>query len=195
MKNSVISTIIISKKLDATFEDASEIERDVLLEESVFSAPSGMIMEFGVFSGNTINRIASATHSKVYGFDSFEGLSEPWNGMNIGYFAAKLPEVRENVELVVGLFQNTLDNFLESHLEDVAFCHIDCDLYSSTDFVLRKLESRFKKGSIILFDEIAHYPGYLNHEYKAFLEFLDYSNFDFECIGRRNQHGYAYRLC
>ena len=195
MKNSVISTIIMSKKLDATFEDTSQIQRDVLLEESVVSAPSGMILEFGVFSGNTINRIALATSGKVYGFDSFEGLPESWNGMNIGSFATTIPEVRKNVELVVGLFQNTLDNFLESHTENVGFCHIDCDLYSSSDFVLRKLQTRFKKGSIILFDEMAHYPGYFNHEYKAFLEFLDYSNFDFECIGRRDQNSYAYRLC
>ncbi|WP_051656756.1 hypothetical protein [Butyrivibrio sp. AE3004] len=73
----------------------------------------------------------------IYGFDSFEGLPEDWftasTDFNEGSLRqGKIPEVRKNVELVVGLFDATLTDFLEAHKENVAFMHIDCDLYSST---------------------------------------------------------------
>ncbi len=39
----------------------------------------GLILEFGVYKGETINFIASKLRDKViYGFDSFEGLPEDW---------------------------------------------------------------------------------------------------------------------
>jgi hypothetical protein len=36
----------------------------------------GLILEFGVCSGRSINYFASLTHEQIYGFDSFEGLHE-----------------------------------------------------------------------------------------------------------------------
>lgn len=44
------------------------------------------------------------------------------------------PEVRDNVELVQGLFSKSLPPFLAGHYRkrhprDVTFLHIDCDLY------------------------------------------------------------------
>lgn len=38
----------------------------------------GLIMEFGVYSGRTINHMANLTNKTIYGFDSFEGLPEDW---------------------------------------------------------------------------------------------------------------------
>src|SRR6266481_38719 len=42
----------------------------------------GVIAEFGVFEGYSINHFAKKLGSKVtiYGFDSFEGLREDWKG-------------------------------------------------------------------------------------------------------------------
>lgn len=41
----------------------------------------GLIAEFGVYKGNSINTFASMTTSQIFGFDSFEGLQEDWGGM------------------------------------------------------------------------------------------------------------------
>lgn len=183
-------------KLDKVIEDAINID-DSLLEKSVKLAVQGtLILEFGVSGGFTINRIASSTTETVYGFDSFKGIPEAWNGMGIGAFSTngQLPVVAGNVKLIEGLFQDTLDNFLKEHTDQVGFCHIDSDLYSSAAYVLDRLKDRFFDGTIIVFDELAHYGDYENHEYKAFLEFLDYTNMDFEFIGRRSREAFAFKL-
>lgn len=184
------------EKIDEIIENTKEIRYD-LLEHCVKISPPGMKLEFGVAHGGTINRIAALSKSEpVYGFDTFTGLPEAWHGMPVGAFdqGGKFPGVKENVQLFKGLFQETLDDFLESHTDLVGFCHIDSDLYSSCAFVLDKLKNRFFDGTIIVLDELAHYPDYLDHEYKAFLEFLDYSGFDFEFLGRGSTESFAFRL-
>src|ERR1700730_14295135 len=93
----------------------------------------GLVCEFGVWRGATINRIARMFPDRtVYGFDSFEGLPEPWrDGYPRGMFRAReLPEVLPNVQLVKGWFHETLTPFLKQTSESAAFLHIDCDLYS-----------------------------------------------------------------
>src|SRR5690349_16469603 len=51
---------------------------DQVLAERLHPA-HGFQLEFGVYSGTTINRIAEADYSRtVWGFDSFEGLPERW---------------------------------------------------------------------------------------------------------------------
>ena len=60
------------------------------------SIERGLVLEFGVFSGKSINHIASRTNLQVYGFDSFEGLPEAWrDGFDQGAFRlGSLPAVR-----------------------------------------------------------------------------------------------------
>lgn len=159
---------------------------ETLLEKCVALAPPGLKLEFGVASGSSINRIAAVTEDVVYGFDCFEGLPEAWNGMGVGAFGqgGNLPTVASNVRLIKGLFQDTLDDFLAQHPGQVGLCHVDCDIYSGAAFVLGRLKDRFVNGSVLIFDELAHYPDYRQHEYKAFLEFLDETGYDFEFIGR-----------
>ena len=103
----------------------------------------GDYLEFGVATGRSINTIASFTPNgtKVYGFDTFEGLPEDWAGHNAvsGTFKqARLPKVLNNVVLIKGLFENTLPSFREQMLDNISFCHIDCDFYSSTKTVQLK---------------------------------------------------------
>jgi hypothetical protein len=147
----------------------------------------GLWLEFGVCSGTTINIISSQTQNRVYGFDSFLGLPEDWgNHQPKGEYSTggKLPDVRDNVELVVGLFQDTLEKFLEDHSEPIAYLHLDADLYSSTKYVLDKLEGRIVSGTIISFDEIYNYPEYKDHEIKAWLEFCETAKISYEWITR-----------
>ena len=98
--------------------------------------PDGLFLEFGVYSGHTINRISGVvSKTDVFGFDSFDGLPEKWRDFPQGTFHCKeLPKVNDNVKLIVGLFQDTLQNFLSIHNKPISFCHIDCDLYSSTKY-------------------------------------------------------------
>jgi methyltransferase family protein len=136
-------------------------------------ACDGLVVEFGVFEGATINFIAGLTRETVYGFDSFSGLPEDWRpGFPKGMFSVGLPRVRPNVSLVAGLFEDTLPAFLERNRQDVSFLHIDCDLYSSTRTVLRLCGPRIRKGTVLAFDEYFNYPGWRRHEFRAFQEFV-----------------------
>lgn len=136
----------------------------------------GLWLEFGVCSGRTINLISKCTNNKVYGFDSFYGLPENWgNHQQKGSYSREgnLPSVNHNVDLVVGLFEDTLDSFLEEHKGSISYLHLDADLYSSTKFVLDKLCDRIVEGTVISFDEIYNYPEYIDHEIKAWVEFCN----------------------
>lgn len=165
------------------------------LTDALKYSPGGMIMEFGVASGGTINEIASNINRTVYGFDWFEGLPEDWTSFaGKGTFKCDIPEVKSNVQLIVGLFADTLPDFLETHREKVAFIHIDCDLYSSTKTVLDNLKDRIVNGTIIVFDEIRNYDGFENHEMKAFIEFLTETNYSYECIGNNGYNKAIMRI-
>jgi predicted O-methyltransferase YrrM len=144
----------------------------------------GLYLEFGVFSGTSINHIAAQMPQTIYGFDSFEGLPERWRDrLGTDYFKVKkLPDVRSNVTLVKGWFDKTLPEFLKQHPGDVAFLHVDCDLYSSTKTVFECLAKRIKPGTIIVFDEYFNYPGWKEGEYKAFEEFIAREKLSFEYV-------------
>lgn len=150
---------------------------------------NGLWLEFGVCSGRTINLIAKCTTNTVYGFDSFYGLPEDWgNHQRKGSYTREgiLPSVESNVELVVGLFEDTLDSFLEEHKENVAYLHLDADLYSSTNYVLNNLKDRIVSGTVISFDEIYNYPEYADHEIKAWVEFCNENKISYKWLLRTN---------
>lgn len=138
------------------------------------ASPEGMALEFGVASGRTLTVIAGAReHKQVFGFDSFQGLPEDWrSNIPAGTFATgELPDVA-GAELVVGWFKDTLADFLATHPDPLAFVHLDADLYSSTITVLEHVGPRLQPGSVIVFDEYFNYPGWEQHEHRAWQEFL-----------------------
>lgn len=147
----------------------------------------GMALEFGVASGTTLKIIADESRERdgiVAGFDVFSGLPETWRtGFPAGEFAQEsLPEV-PGAQLVPGLFEETLPTFLDQERETVAFLHLDADLYSSTKTVLDLLGDRLVPGSIIVFDEFFNYPGWQNHEYRAWTEYVTRTGISFEYVG------------
>ena len=95
----------------------------------------GLALEFGVATGTTLTIIAEAVSSDrtVVGFDVFTGLPEAWRtGFPVGEFSqAEIPTVA-GAEVVAGLFEDELPGFLARNDEPIAFLHVDCDLYSST---------------------------------------------------------------
>ena len=137
----------------------------------------GHCLEFGVYRGGTIRFLASRLGKRViHGFDSFEGLPEAWGGFNLGRSAfgvhGKLPRVPDNVRLHRGWFKDSLPLWLKDNSGPVAFLHIDCDLYSSTQTIFNFLSDRIVPGTVILFDEYFNFPNWENHEFKAFKEFV-----------------------
>jgi hypothetical protein len=144
----------------------------------------GLTLEFGVSSGVTFRVICETTEGKAYGFDTFNGLPEDWSHyQRTGRYTCngKHPEnLPANAEIIDGLFENTLPEFLKAHPEMVSFVHVDCDIYPSAKTVLTALAPRFCPGTIIVFNEFFNYPGWKNHEYKAFQEYIKYSKQNFE---------------
>lgn len=149
---------------------------------------AGIYAEFGVNEGGTISYIAKHKPGHtIHGFDSFEGLPEDWYGntMAAGYFnrRGRLPKVPANVKLHPGWFDKSVPEFAASHAGDVAFLHIDCDLYSSTAAIFNALGDRIVPGSVLMFDEYFNYPNWKAHEHKAFVEFQAATGRKFKYLG------------
>jgi hypothetical protein len=172
-------------KLRATLQSAKYFEQNLLTSRQFSTRAEiltfavslvqleGLFLEFGVAGGKSVVAIAGLHTGVVFGFDSFEGLPEDWLGEQTkGFFAQDIPSVPPNVELVKGWFDATLESFLLSHPGNVSFLHVDCDLYSSTHYVLDTLGPRICSGTVILFDEYWNYPGWRQHEFRAFKEFI-----------------------
>lgn len=160
--------------------------KQATLGAALAQAPrNGLYLEFGVASGSTLRQIAEvAPRGSVYGFDSFEGLPEHWRtGFGVGAFQQeRLPDV-PGAELVIGLFDQTLPGFLERIPGEVAFLHLDADLYSSTRTVLDALAPRLREGTVIVFDEYFNFPGWEDHEHRAWTEFVARTGLRFEYLG------------
>jgi predicted O-methyltransferase YrrM len=168
------------------FQSAARYPEDqALLREAVSQArPDGLFLEFGVASGRTLWTIAEGHAGPVYGFDSFNGLPETWRpGYPVGVFAQEPPQTLPNAELVIGLFDKTLPAFMERHPGVASFIHVDCDIYSSTVTILENLASRIVPGTVIVFDEFLNYPGWRQHEFKAWQEFTGKYGIKFRYIG------------
>jgi predicted O-methyltransferase YrrM len=152
-------------------------DRYALLSFALSRAPTeGLVLEFGVEKGLSIRHLASLTPRDVHGFDSFEGLPGDWTGTKEAKAAfsrrGKLPKVPANAKLHIGWFDATLPAFLTANPAPCALLHIDCDIYTSTVTIFSLLRDRIAPGTVIVFDEYFNYPGWRQHEYKAFQEFI-----------------------
>ena len=160
-------------------------KHQALVEFAVAEATRpGLFLEFGVARGKSIRWIAKATERTVHGFDSFEGIPEHWNGNKAGTFSrkGKPPRVPANVAFHIGLFDQSLPPFLQKFEDDVAFLHVDCDLYSSTKTIFEALGPRLQPGAIVLFDEYYNFPNWQQDEFRAFQEFIQASGAEYEYI-------------
>ena len=164
-----------------------------MFEYAVCSAGAdGLFLEFGVYYGASINIIARLTGNTVHGFDTFQGLPIDWVVNNDGRREVEaagsysthgsLPEAPENVQYHVGTFEDTLPNFCNAYNGPVSFMNIDCDLYESTRTVFTYLRDQIHPGAVIVFDEYFCLPGWRDHEYKAFQEFLQEKGFGYEYL-------------
>lgn len=161
----------------------------------------GLVIEFGVYSAKTTNGMAETVPERiVHGFDSFKGLPEDWRLSNNwplkhrkGHFAvSELPQVRQNVKLWEGWFNETIPVFKKQYTDNIAFLHVDCDLYSSTKTIFDELNNQIVKNTLIVFDEFyawgrKEYPLWYEHEYLACKEWVEKYDREFEVISH-NHH-------
>jgi tetratricopeptide (TPR) repeat protein len=143
------------------------------LEHGIDNARSdGLVLEFGVLHGRTLNHIAEHVKGTVHGFDSFEGLPEAWGGNPKGSYSTcgRLPSLKPGVVLHPGWFDETLGKFVTEEQSSVRFMNVDCDLYSSTATIFRHLGKQIMPGSVIVFDEYLCTARCWHDEFRAFQE-------------------------
>jgi hypothetical protein len=167
-----------------------------LLKFALSRAPAdGLVLEFGVEKGASLRHLASLTQRIVHGFDSFEGLPGDWSGTKEAKGAfdlrGRLPQVPANAKLHVGWFDATLPPFLAADPSPCALIHVDCDIYVSTVAVFAALGPRIGPGTVIVFDEYFNYPGWRQHEYKAFQEFIAASGHGYRYLGFAAEKGHV----
>ncbi|AWK85829.1 hypothetical protein DEW08_02545 [Azospirillum thermophilum] len=160
------------------FGSSASLLRHALAQATV----PGLVLEFGVRRGTSLDHIAGAAGQTVHGFDSFEGLPEGWVNTARGALTTgkQLPPVRPNARLHVGWFEDTLPGFMAAHPEPVRFVNIDSDLYSSARTVLTALAGRLVPGSILVFDEFIGNRSWREDEFRAFHEFAAETGARFE---------------
>jgi len=132
-------------------------------------------LEFGVWKGESLRKwvgLNSHPDSRFVGFDTFTGLPEDWEaGHPKGSFSTggRAPEIGDpRATFEIGLFQSTLRPYLERNpISHPLVVHVDCDLYSSTLFVLSVLDPEFGRGTVLIFDDFHS----LNHEFAAWCDY------------------------
>jgi tetratricopeptide (TPR) repeat protein len=149
-----------------------------------FAKLNGLVLEFGVYNGKSIKRIAERLIDVVHGFDSFEGIPESWNDEPSGSYSAegRLPEVPSNVVLHKGWFDEVLPKFVSTYTEPIKLLHIDCDLYSSTKTIFNYLHRQIAPGTVIVFDEFMGYKSWQQDEFKAFIEASNAYSWEYELL-------------
>ena len=202
---SAISDIDLALQQEATRTTAAYVRQNMYTVQSVdrwravhdvaisHVTLDGLVLEFGVYKARTTRYIAGKRDWHLHGFDSFDGLPEPWRD---GFPEAKfsrpaLPDVPENVTLHVGLFDQTLPPFLAalpSAETPVAYLHIDSDLYSSARTIFDCLGPRIVTGTVIVFDEYFNYSGWEDGEYKAFQEFVAARGLTYNYLTYNHEH-------
>jgi hypothetical protein len=173
-------------KTTVLFTDLREIRNYAIVNAiSNNEQQEGFYLEFGVWKGESANFFSKYV-KKLYAFDSFEGLIEDWLGSEDqrGSFNLnkKIPKLNSNIEPIVGVVQDTLDNFIEKHNPKINFVHLDMDTYLPTKYALERLKPFLNKGAIIIFDELYNYPGWEGGEYKALREVFEDDEYIFKAF-------------
>jgi tetratricopeptide (TPR) repeat protein len=148
----------------------------------------GDIVEFGIYQGWWVNFLYRTTEElglsrRIYGFDSFEGLSDPHPEHDQAYwkkgqYACSLEQVSKNVQaalrprlkLVKGFFEKSLRSAEALVAEKFSYVRIDCDIYLPALDCLNYLAPRLADGAILVFDDWPHLRGF--GEQRAFEEWL-----------------------
>ena len=164
---------------------------------------SPVFFEFGCHSGRTFSAVLNSSlflkieNFKCFAFDSFQGLPSTTitnDGIfKTGTFNTGVNDFKKIVKkktgklindnnIIIGYYENSLTDELQSKMPKVGIVHIDVDLYSSAITVLNFIKPLLQIGTIILFDDWYTFPVGTNMgEARALKEFCDANpNFKFE---------------
>ncbi len=156
-----------------TREDLYEYINDIFCKRAPID-----YLEFGVAHGISLMywlNLNKNNQSKFYGFDTIEGLPVPIDRIKhtdpIGASSnnREYPKIEDDrVRFVKGLFQDTLQTFLSTYSPNSRLIvHNDSDLYSSSLYLLTRLNDFLITGSIIIFDKF--YSS--SHKFQAFYDY------------------------
>lgn len=133
---------------------------------------AGDIIEIGVWRGGTAAIIGSAAKqwkptSKVYVCDTFYGvvkagcMDSSYKGYEHSDASAMAVKSllksleMDNVEVLEGVFPDETASAVPS--ENIAFCHIDVDVYQSAADIVDWVKPRMRAGAMIVFDDYGFY--------------------------------------
>lgn len=187
-----------NRAFSALLQLECEYARELLADIKTKNIP-GDIAEFGIFEGWWVKYLDDVTQQlglfrRVYGFDSFEGLSDPHPNYDLsnwkkGQYSCSLEQVARNinlpsrprVKLVKGFFEKSLRGADARLAGPFCYVRIDCDIYEPALDCLRYIAPRLADGAILVFDDWPHMRGY--GEQRAFEEWLpSVPNLDFEFL-------------
>lgn len=160
--------IVNYNKLHSKVLEAATIRRTII------NPYSDIWLEFGVEKGFSINvtmaikekhsNISLTSEDTLFGFDWFNGLPIEWsfnNGKGAYSMKGAIPNVRNGVKLIVGLFNDTVPTFLSDETafgdnKRIGFVNIDNDLYEGARDILVWLtqSGRMRFGAILHFHEL-----------------------------------------
>ena len=167
--------------------------RNELFETAVklTSNMNGLDLDFGTLTGNCIRILAELLPNKtIYGFDSYKGYPADFGVQGKGAWAIPVPKnLPTNTQLIVGLFQDTLVNFLKEKQQKINIIHIDCDLYDSTKYVFDNCYPYIQEGTVVQFNGlfnrniIGNTLYWFNDELTAWNDFVTEKNIKWDWIG------------
>jgi len=160
----------------------------------------GDLYEFGVYKGKTARWLAlfmSSSkfknffqESKLFLFDSFQGLPEPkgidcdadkWKkeqfeitDKDLGLLKDELCTIisKDKVVIVKGLFSESLNRWQGK--KKISLLHIDCDLYESAKCAFELVRNLFQEGTVVMLDDFYCFKGRKDRgEQRALYEFFD----------------------
>jgi len=155
----------------------------------------GDIVEFGVFKGNSLNRLILlrdfyAKNKKVYAFDTFKIIKTDKKDLDNQQYrkfikesknyqlslkeikkSLKRKKMHKNVKLIKGDVRETLIKTFKKKTK-LSFVLLDLDLYEPSAYVLKNIWRKLQKKAIILLDNYKVFKG----ETKAVNEFVKKNN-------------------
>lgn len=163
----------------------------------------GCIIELGVDRGRSIRFFSRELTSrsnisgnnenkkfdkKIFGFDTFEGFTEPsfqgidsWHKFRSN--GRKPRMIPKNVELIIGDVTQTLPTWLATNKQPILLVHFDLDVYGATLESLKALKPFLEPTTLLLFDELIGNPGWQSGEYAALCEVFNKSEITYISFG------------
>lgn len=121
----------------------------------------GEIIEFGVWNGNNLILMKKIMeylkiNKKIVGYDNFKGMKKADKGnlfkgdidllvYIINFFKLK------KIKIIKDDILNLKKNFYR--IPKLSLIYIDCDMYETTELILKLLQKKLSKNGLIVFDE------------------------------------------